>query len=105
MTPVIGHYGGYRKTLSFGLTCLVYHATTTFCRRNYNYQNDALVAFRLSELPDTNGQTVDLKVKWNSFSGPKSTTFKYCTRKETNSISSVISQPSLATIPRVDGIY
>jgi len=42
MTPVIGHYGGYRKTLSFGLTCLVYHATTTFCRRNYNYQNDAL---------------------------------------------------------------
>ena len=42
MTPVIGHYGGYRKTLSFGLTCIVYHATTTFCRRNYNYQNDAL---------------------------------------------------------------
>ena len=70
-----------------------------------NYQNDALVAFRLSDLPDTNGQTVDLKVKWNSFSGPKSTTFKYCTRKETNSISSVISQPSLATIPMVDGIY
>ena len=23
MTPVIGHYGGYRRTLSFGLTCLV----------------------------------------------------------------------------------
>ena len=42
MTPVIGHYGGYRKTLSFGLTCLVYHATTTFCRRNYNYKNDSL---------------------------------------------------------------
>ena len=42
MTPVIGHYGGYRKTLSFGLTCLVYHATTLFCRRNYNYKNDAL---------------------------------------------------------------
>ena len=42
MTPVIGHYGGYRRTLSFGLTCLVYHATTVFCRRNYSYQNDAL---------------------------------------------------------------
>ena len=42
MTSVIGHYGGYRKTLSFGLTCLVYHATTMFCRRNYNYKNDAL---------------------------------------------------------------
>lgn len=42
MTRIIGHYGGYRKTLSFGLTCLVYHATTTFCQRNYNYKNDAL---------------------------------------------------------------
>ena len=42
MTPVVGHYGGYRRTLSFGLTCLVYHATTVFCRRNYNYRNDAL---------------------------------------------------------------
>ena len=69
------------------------------------YQNDALVAFRLDQLPDTEGKTVDLKVKWNSFSGPKSTTFKYCTRKETSAVSSVISQPSLATIPMVDGIY
>ena len=42
MTPFIGHSVGYRKTLSFGLTCLVYRATTMFCRRNYNYPNDAL---------------------------------------------------------------
>lgn len=42
MTQIIGHFGGYRKTLSFGMTCLVYHATTTFCRRNYSYKNDAL---------------------------------------------------------------
>ena len=28
--------------LSFGWTCLVYHATTLFCRRNYSYKNDAL---------------------------------------------------------------
>ena len=42
MTPIIGAYGGYRKTFSFGFTCLVYHATTTFCERNYNYKNDAL---------------------------------------------------------------
>ena len=41
-TEVISAYGGYRKTLSFGMTCLVYHATTTFCRRNYNYRNDPL---------------------------------------------------------------
>lgn len=40
--PIIGHFGGYRKMFSFGWTCLVYHATTLFCRRNYNYKNDAL---------------------------------------------------------------
>ena len=27
---------------SFGWTCLIYHATTLFCRRNFNYRNDAL---------------------------------------------------------------
>lgn len=42
MTPIIAPSGGYRKMLSFGFTCLVYHATTAFCARNYNYKNDAL---------------------------------------------------------------
>lgn len=42
MTEIIGAYGGYRKTLAFGFACLVYHATCTFCRRNYSYKNDAL---------------------------------------------------------------
>ena len=32
MTPVIGHYGGYRKTLSFGLTCLVYFFLIYLCQ-------------------------------------------------------------------------
>ena len=41
-TPIIGHFGGYRKMHSFGWTCLIYHATTLFCQRNYNYKNDAL---------------------------------------------------------------
>lgn len=41
---------------------------------------DGIVAFNLSSLPDTNGKEVDLTLKWNSFSGEKSTTFKYCTR-------------------------
>ena len=41
-TKIIGHYGGYRKMYSFGFTCLVYHATTLFCSRNFNYRNDAL---------------------------------------------------------------
>ena len=35
---IIGHFGGYRKMFSFGWTCLIYHATTLFCQRNYNYK-------------------------------------------------------------------
>lgn len=46
--------------------------------------DDALVAFKLDGLPDTQGKTVKLKLKWNSFSGEKSTEFDYCTRKATN---------------------
>ncbi len=42
MTEIITPYGGFRKMLSFGFTCLVYHATTTFCRRNYDFKNDPL---------------------------------------------------------------
>jgi len=42
MTQIIGAYGGYRKTFAFAYTCLVYHATTAFCARNYTYKNDAL---------------------------------------------------------------
>ena len=41
-SPIIGAYGGYRKTLSFGYVCLIYHATTLFCKRNYDYKNDSL---------------------------------------------------------------
>lgn len=39
---VIGPSGGYRKMFSFGWTCLIYHATSLFCARNYNFKNDAL---------------------------------------------------------------
>ena len=42
MTEIIGAYGGYRRTFSFALVCLVYHATEVFCSRNYSYKNDAL---------------------------------------------------------------
>ena len=41
---------------------------------------DGLIAFRLDALPDTQGKTVDLTVKWNSFSGEKTATFKYRSR-------------------------
>ena len=30
------------------------------------------MAFKLDKLPDTNGETVKLKLKWKSFSGEKS---------------------------------
>ena len=46
----------------------------------YGVVRDGLVAFRLSDLPDTQGRTVNLTLKWLSFSGEKSTTFKYRTR-------------------------
>ena len=42
MTEIIGAYGGYRRTLSFGFACLIYHATEAFCEHNYSYKNDAL---------------------------------------------------------------
>ncbi|CCY91320.1 MULTISPECIES: NigD1/NigD2 family lipoprotein [unclassified Phocaeicola] len=44
---------------------------------------DALVAFKLDGLPDTEGKTVKLTLKWKSFSGEKSAEFNYCTRKPT----------------------
>ena len=42
---------------------------------------DGLVAFRLNDLPDTQGKTVDLTLKWQSFTGMKSVKFKYTSRK------------------------
>ena len=47
---------------------------------NY-YVGDGLVSFDLGKLPDTEGKTVKLALKWMSFSGPKSVVFDYCTSK------------------------
>ena len=47
-------------------------------------KGDGLVAFKLDKLPDTNGETVKLKLKWKSFSGEKSVEFDYQTRAETS---------------------
>lgn len=41
-TPVVGPSGGFRQTLSYGLVCLIHHATVIFCRRNFGLQNDPL---------------------------------------------------------------
>lgn len=42
MNETINSYGGYRRTMSFGFVCLIYHATEKFCERNFSYENDAL---------------------------------------------------------------
>jgi four helix bundle suffix protein len=42
MSQLIRPSGGYRKTYSFGYTCLIYHATCTFCGRFYDHRNDPL---------------------------------------------------------------
>lgn len=49
----------------------------------YGRTGDALVAFSLKDLPDTNGETVKLKLTWMSFSGKKSVEFNYKTNEET----------------------
>lgn len=51
-----------------------------------------LVAFSLKDLPDTEGKTVKLKLKWNSFSGEKTTEFDY------NSSKSLTKKQSIPTI-------
>ena len=48
----------------------------------YGETGDALVAFRLADLPDTAGQEVDLTLEWQSFTGVKTAKFKYRTRTE-----------------------
>lgn len=47
----------------------------------YGHTGDGLVAFDLSALPDTQGKTVKLTLKWRSFTGDKSAQFDYCTRR------------------------
>lgn len=42
---------------------------------------DGIIAFRLSDMPDTEGKYKDLVLKWKSFSGEKSVTFKYKSRE------------------------
>ena len=58
----------------------------------YGRYADGLVAFKLDALPDTEGKTVKLKLKWKSFSGEKSAEFDYCTRKKTGNVARQIEQ-------------
>lgn len=56
---------------------------------------DGLVAFRLNTLPDTQGQSVKLKLRWNSFSGMKEHEFDYSSRKSTQSGAQATVRPTL----------
>ena len=58
---------------------------------NVFLEKDGIVAFDLSSLPDTNGETVKLKLTWNSFSGEKSAEFDYCTSKASGNPQALIS--------------
>ncbi len=68
-----------------------------------NYAADALVAFRITGLPDTGGKTVDLTLKWNSFSGEKTTTFKYCSRKATGTLDINTQNPASLVAADMEG--
>lgn len=60
--------------------------------------SDGLVAFRLDSLPDTNGQTVKLTLRWKSFEGDKSAQFNYCTRKSTGTGDAIASERSVLNL-------
>ena len=59
---------------------------------------DGLVAFKLDDLPDTEGETVKLKLIWKSFSGEKSAEFDYRTRSTTPASSAVAAERSVILI-------
>jgi len=64
----------------------------------YGPNGDGLVAFSLDSLPDTEGKTVKLKLKWKSFSGDKSAEFNYCTRKSTPANSAIADEKSILNL-------
>jgi hypothetical protein len=64
----------------------------------YGEYGDGLVAFNLDSLPDTEGKTVKLKLKWKSFNGDKSAEFDYCTRKLTPAKSSITAKRNILNL-------
>ncbi len=59
---------------------------------------DGLVAFKLDDLPDTEGETVKLKLIWKSFNTTKSAEFDYRTRTATPSTSLAAAERSVIPI-------
>lgn len=64
----------------------------------HGLEGDGLVAFNLGSLPDTEGKTVKLKLKWKSPVGDKSVEFDYCTRKATPGKSSIGDERSVLNL-------
>ena len=64
----------------------------------HGLEGDGLVAFNLRSLPDTEGKTVKLKLKWKSPVGDKSVEFDYCTRKATPGKSSIGDERSVLNL-------
>lgn len=64
----------------------------------HGVEGDGLVAFNLGSLPDTEGKTVKLKLKWKSPVGDKSVEFDYCTRKATPGKSSIGDERSVLNL-------
>lgn len=56
---------------------------------------DGLVAFKLDDLPDTEGQTVKLKLKWKAFNSDKSVEFDYRSRAATPASSAIAAERSV----------
>ncbi len=50
------------------------------------YRGDGIVAFRLKDLQDTNGETVKLTLKFDSFSGEKTVKFDYRSREDWSTV-------------------
>ena len=59
---------------------------------------DGLVAFKLDDLPDTEGETVKLTLKWKSFSGDKSVELDYRTRAATPGTSAIAAERSVVPL-------
>src|SRR5690606_23196022 len=56
---------------------------------------DGLVAFKLDNLPDTEGETVKLKLIYKSFNTTKSIEFDYKTRSATPATSAIAAERSV----------
>jgi len=61
----------------------------------YGRMGDGLVAFKLDNLPDTEGKTVKLKLKWKAFNSDKSVEFDYRTRAATSATSAIAAERSV----------